>query len=590
VSTTFGEAWFLELAGCLDEVRETAATSAKVGRLARYLATLSDDDLRRACTFLAGRPFPPGDGRRLGMGWAAIAQVLRDLTRVPEAEMHAAYRAHGDLGDTAAILLARYPPAAGLFASRITLERIERDFVAIAAAQGQASRRAKSAALADLLGRASPREAAYLIKIMTSDMRIGLREGLLLPAIAAAFGRDAATVRQGALLIAEPGEIAVRARAGTLDRVSLVPGRPFRFMLASPLDAPADAFDDRTPVLWVEDKYDGIRVQAHRTPDGVVMLSRTLDNVTAAFPEIPPALASRDGAYIVDGEVVAWQNDRALAFGRLQQRLQRRNPGALVGEIPVVLVAFDLVHLDGRDLLGAPLTERRAALEALRLPPPVRLSTASEAATAADLAQRFAEARAAGNEGIVMKRPDAPYQPGRRGRLWTKWKPGVGTLDVVVVAAEYGHGKRAGVLSDYTFAVRDGSRLATIGKAYSGLTDAEIKELTAWFLAHTRQDLGFMRTVDPEVVLEVAFDAITRSDRHDSGFALRFPRIVRIRGDKPPEEINTLDDVRELFARLTSHAAGPAAGIHAVDDGAMPPESDAGRRCSRTDNGNFGQN
>jgi len=222
-----------------------------------------------------------------------------------------------------------------------------------------------------------------------------------------------------------------------------------------------------------------------------------------------------------------------------------------------VLVTFDLVHLDGRDLLDAPLTERRAALEALHLPPPVRLSTGTAATTPDDLEGRFAEARAAGNEGIVMKRPEAPYQPGRRGRLWTKWKPGVGTLDVVVVAAEYGHGKRHGVLSDYTFAVRDGGRLATIGKAYSGLTDAEIKELTAWFLAHTREDLGYLRTVEPAVVLEVAFDAIMRSNRHDSGYALRFPRIVRIRDDKPAEEINTLDDVRELFARLNSRTQRP---------------------------------
>jgi len=160
-----------------------------------------------------------------------------------------------------------------------------------------------------------------------------------------------------------------------------------------------------------------------------------------------------------------------------------------------------------------------------------------------------------------MKRPDAPYQPGRRGRLWTKWKPGVATLDVVVVAAEYGHGKRAGVLSDYTFAVRHGERLATIGKAYSGLTDAEIARLSAWFLAHTRRDLGHLRIVDPEVVLEVAFDAITESGRHDSGFALRFPRIVRIRDDKLPAESNTLADVRALFARLGGR--GDASAEHA---------------------------
>jgi len=554
---------FADLAEVLDEVRGTAATSAKVRRLARYLATLSDDDLRRACTFLAGRPFPPGDGRRLGMGWAAIVPVLRELTRAPDAEMQVTYRAHGDLGDAAAALLARYPPPPALDRHPLTIADVGREFAAIASAQGPASRRAKTAALSSLLGAASPREAAYLIKIMTSDMRIGLREGLLLPAIAAAFGRDAGAVRQAALLIADPGEVAVRARAGALEHVTLVPGRPFRFMLASPVESPAEAFDDRARTLWVEDKYDGIRVQAHRTAGGVVILSRTFDDVTAAFPELPPALASRAGAYILDGEIVAWQDARALAFGRLQQRLQRRNPGALFHEVPVVLVAFDLVHLDGRDLLGAPLADRRALLEGLHLPPPVRISTGTPATTPDELARRFAEARAAGNEGIVMKRPDAPYQPGRRGRLWTKWKPGVGTLDVVVVAAEYGHGTRAGVLSDYTFAVRDGNRLATIGKAYSGLTDAEIKELTGWFLAHTVEDRGFVRTVEPAVVLEVAFDAIMRSDRHNSGFALRFPRIARIRKDKPPAEINTLDDVRELFTRLSSRPDPPA------------PESDA---------------
>src|SRR5579864_1027068 len=495
-----GDTPFADLAAVLDEVRAAAATGRKVSRLAEYLAPLPDEDLRRACTFLAGRPFPPGDGRRLGVGWSAIMEVLHDLTRAPDADVHQTYRAHGDLGDTAAELLARYPPTNRLFTAPLTLARAEHEFTAVAAARGPASRRVKTAALAALLGAASPREAAYLIKIMTSDMRVGLREGLLLPAIAAACGRDPAEVRAAALLIADPGEVALRARAGSLGHVTLAPGRPFRFMLASAIASPAEAFNDGTPLLWVEDKYDGIRVQAHRTTEGVIILSRTLDNVTAAFPELPPALAARPGAFIIDGEIVAWRESRALSFGRLQQRLQRRNPGALVEDIPVALVAFDLVHLDGRDLLGRPLAERRAALEALRLPLPVRLSTGSEAAAADDLARRFAAARAAGNEGIVMKRPDAPYQPGRRGRLWTKWKPGVGTLDVVVVAAEYGHGKRAGVLSDYTFAVRDGNRLATIGKAYSGLTDAEIKELTAWFLAHTRQDLGFMRTVDPAVV------------------------------------------------------------------------------------------
>ncbi len=555
------ESAFAPLAELLEEIRDTSATSVKVAQIARYLATLDDDgDLRGACTFLSGRSFPLGDPRRLMVGWTAIVEVLQDLTRVSGDLLQAVYLTHGDLGETAADLLARYPQPAPLFSRRLTLRGVGEAFAAIAAAQGASSRRSKMEALRALLLDATPLDAKYLIKIMTSDMRVGAREGLLLPAIASAFGRSPDAVRRAALLVADIGEVALRARAGTLDRVTLISGRPFRFMLASALGAPAEAFAGTGPYLLVEDKYDGIRVQVHKTRERLVIFSRTLDDVTPAFPELHAPLAALGHTFILDGEVIAWQGTRPLGFSLLQQRLRRRVPGALLREIPVVLMAFDLLHLDGEDLLARPLEERRAALEALRWEAAVRVSTASLARTPDDLETRFRQAREAGHEGIVMKRPDSPYEPGRRGRLWMKWKPGVATLDVVVVAAEYGHGKRAGVLSDYTFAVRQGDRLATIGKAYSGLTDAEIARLTEWFRTHTVEDHGFVRTVEPRIVLEVAFDAITVSARHDSGFALRFPRIVRIREDKPLGEINTLDDVRALYARLTRGPRAPHAG------------------------------
>jgi DNA ligase-1 len=547
---------FAPLASLLEQISGTASTRAKVEYLAAYLSGLDEPDLRWACTFLSGAPFPAGDPRRLMVGWAAIADVVRDLTRVTAEEFQATYLTHGDLGATAADLLTRHPPAASLFPDRLTLRAVAEAFAAIASAQGASSRRSKMAALRALLLDAMPLEAKYLIRIITSDMRVGLREGLLLPGIAGAFGRDPAAVRRAALLVADIGEVAVRARAGMLEDAALVPGRPFRFMLASAVTAPADALEE-TPLLLVEDKYDGIRVQVHRTGGGVVMFSRTLDDATAAFPELHAPLATLGHTYILDGEVIAWKEGAPLGFARLQQRLQRRDPGPLLHEIPVALIVFDILHLDGQDLLKRPLAERREILERLPFGESVRVSTAGVARTPDDLADRFDRARAAGHEGIVMKRPDAPYEPGRRGRWWLKWKPGVATLDVVVVAAEYGHGKRAGVLSDYTFAVRDGARLATIGKAYSGLTDAEIARLSAWFVAHTVRDLGAMRIVEPRIVLEVAFDLITMSDRHDSGFALRFPRIVRIRDDKPPEEINTLEEVRTLHAQLARAPASP---------------------------------
>ena len=372
-----------------------------------------------------------------------------------------------------------------------------------------------------------------------------------MPAIAQAFGRDADAVRQAALLVADPGEVAVRARAGTLDGVTLTSGSPFRFMLAGSIATLDEAFAGDAAPLLVEDKYDGIRVQVHRNAGRLVIYSRTLDDVTRAYPELHVPLEGLARDYILDGEIVAWREDRPLPFGQLQRRLGRLTPGPLAQEVPVVLMAFDLLHLDGRDLLQDSLEARRAAMTGLAWDESVRLSRAAPARTPAEAEARFHEAREAGHEGIVLKFPQASYQPGRRGRLWLKWKPGLGTLDVVVVAAEYGHGKRARVLSDYTFAVRAGQGLVTIGKAYSGLTDDEIARLTAWFLAHTVEDLGRVRMVEPRIVLEVAFDKIMMSERHTSGFALRFPRIVRLRDDKPPEEINTLADAQDLYRRTS---------------------------------------
>ena len=528
-----------------------SGTQAKIDRLGPYLANLEEADLRRACGYLTGAAFPAGDPRRLQVGWVAIAEVLTEITGTTQEDLHRVYLAHGDLGATASALFHEHPPAPSLFPRPLTLEAVDGAFGAIAAAQGPASRRTKQSVLRSLLRDAAPLEAKFLVKILTSDLRIGFREGLLLPAIAQAFGRDADAVRQAALLVADPGEVAVRARAGTLDGVTLTSGSPFRFMLAGSIATLDEAFAGDAAPLLVEDKYDGIRVQVHRNAGRLVIYSRTLDDVTRAYPELHAPLEGLARDYILDGEIVAWREDRPLPFGQLQRRLGRLTPGPLAQEVPVVLMAFDLLHLDGRDLLQKSLEARRAAMTGLAWDESVRLSRAAPVPTPAGAEARFREAREAGHEGIVLKSPQAPYQPGRRGRLWLKWKPGLGTLDVVVVAAEYGHGKRARVLSDYTFAVRAGQGLVTIGKAYSGLTDDEIARLTAWFLAHTVEDLGRVRMVEPRIVLEVAFDKIMMSGRHTSGFALRFPRIVRLRDDKPPEEINTLADVQDLYRRTS---------------------------------------
>ncbi|MDQ7820676.1 MAG: ATP-dependent DNA ligase [Armatimonadota bacterium] len=557
------------LAAVLDAVAGTASTLRKVEILADYLRSLSEEDLRIACTFLTGSPLPPASGRTLQVGWSTLVEALQDVTGAPPEAVEDSYLRHGDLGSVAAELLTR-KARGSLFGQPLTLARVAEAFSRLAETAGPRSRQAKGEGIRALLQDAEPAEARYLVRIITSDMRVGLKEGLLEEAIARAFGAPLDAVRRAHMLTGDIGQVAVLARAGRLGEARLQLFRPLRFMLADTMYAADEAFAARgaggagaPEVLMVEDKYDGIRCQVHSDGSRIAIYSRTLDEVTASFPELHADLRSLAGRYVLDGEIVAWK-DGPLPFVRLQQRLRRKDPDAVREEVPVVLWAFDLLHLDGADLVDLPLRERRRLLQSLRWGEAVRLAASAPVATAADLAARFRQAREAGYEGVVVKRPDSPYLPGRRGRLWLKWKEELATLDVVVVAAEQGHGKRAGVLSDVTFAVRDGDRLVPVGKAYTGLTDAEIAELTAWFRAHTLQDRGRVKVVEPKVVLEVAFDAVTRSPRHPGGYALRFPRITRIRYDKTAEEISTLDDVRAIFERQGAARGGVSARLPAA--------------------------
>jgi len=537
------------LAAALEAVGGTPGKLQKIELLAAYLRELDDDDLRIACTYLTGAVFPPGDPRSLSAGGAALVEALLDVSGQPESALHAGYLRHGDLGSVAFDLL-RQKSRSSLFSAPLTLRAVHDVFDRMAQSRGGGSRAARLEGLRRLFTDADPLEAKYLVRIITSDLRVGLKEGLLEEAVARAFDQPVEAVRRANMLVSDVGDVAVLARAGRLAEARLRLFRPFRFMLADTIFAPEDAFGGReasAPALIVEDKYDGIRAQTHWDGVRLAIFTRTLDEITPSFPELHAALRRLGGRYIIDGEIVAWRGEAAIPFTQLQQRLRRKDPAALMAEIPVVMFVFDLLHLEGTDLLDRPLADRRAALTRLRFDPAVRLTFATQAPDAAALAARFREARDRGNEGLVIKRPESPYRPGRRGSQWVKLKEELATLDVVVVAAEYGHGKRAGVLSDVTFAVRDGDRLAVIGKAYSGLTDQEIRQLTDWFLRHTQRDLGRVKVVEPEVVLEVAFDAVTRSDRHDSGYALRFPRIKRIRDDKTPGDANTLEDVARIY-------------------------------------------
>ncbi|HEY6486160.1 MAG TPA: ATP-dependent DNA ligase [Candidatus Cybelea sp.] len=543
-------------------IGSTSAKLEKVAALAHYLRSLDDADLVAATRFFTGTPFAARDRRKLSVGGRAIVEAARRVWRFDDAALEAAYRATGDLG-AALGRLVRTPREATLFADRLTPAMLDAFFGEIAGTSGKRSGRRREAVLERILRACEdPLTATYVVKIVTGDLRVGLREGLVLEAIGEAFAAPPAAVRRGLMAAGDVGAVALAAKRGSLDEVRVEYGTPIGFMLATPIPY-GDAYGDLGSDAWlVEDKYDGIRAQAHVRDRHARLYSRRLNDVSAAYPELIEALAAIEHEVILDGEIVAMRDGQVLPFRTLQARLQRKIVAeSLRVEVPISYAVFDVLAYDGELLIDEPLIARRERLATLELPAafatiaPYDLVRGPQAS---EINARFGAARARGNEGLVLKRADAPYLPGRRGKWWLKLKRELSTLDAVVVAVEWGHGKRSGVLSDYTFAVRgDDGRPVVIGKAYSGLTDAEIAGLTPWFLAHQRSPQRRRAKaraseipVEPAIVLEVAFDVIARSDLHESGFSLRFPRIVRIRDDKPPEDIDTLERVREIYAEM----------------------------------------
>ncbi|HEV2711306.1 MAG TPA: ATP-dependent DNA ligase [Edaphobacter sp.] len=618
------------LAGEPGRLKKRAAISEAVAAI--HAAAPASDDAGLFALYLAGTSFAEADPRKLNAGGALLSKALLSVSEATSIALTAAYKRHGDLGAAAFDLLEEKSPKK----PSLTLAEIATTFERMAVARTTAIR---AGLVEGLLRQATALEAKYLLKLMSGDMRIGVKQSLVEEAIAVAAEAPVGAVRHAVMLEADLAAAVRRAFAGTLDEARMRLFHPLGFMLASPVDSPEEAVerftgkpaasikvkstgrkkdkiqgslhsgtDDETVhssgrddvaigvhaethsgthiEAFLEDKYDGMRAQVHcgdaEQPGRVVIYSRNRDDVTESFPDLAEAFASVRESLIFDGEILGWdlKTARALPFAVLGQRIGRKRvSNEWRQQVPVIFMAFDLMYAGGELILSLPLSERRNRLEAVaeRLVERVRspltvderkdraqtamfiepdgdgverlmISPARLVQSADDIERAYADARARANEGVMLKAAASEYQPGRRGLAWVKLKRELATLDVVVTGAELGHGKRAGILSDYTFAVRgaDGE-LLNVGKAYSGLTDAEIAEMSAWMMEHTLEDQGYFRTVEPLMVLEVAFNNIMRSSRHASGFALRFPRIIRIRTDKPVSEIDTVERVEEIY-------------------------------------------
>ena len=523
------------------EIAQTSSKAAKVRLLAGYLAGLRGESLCLAARYFGGRPFPSWDQRVVGIGGATFFHVLRDVSGASDEALVAAFRRTGDGGEAAYDVLGLVLGDGG-----VELTDVDLAFDQIACARGIAARQA---AFADLLRRCSALEAKYVCKLMTGELRIGLREGLVEEAIGVAFAQPAAAVSRANMVAGDLGRVAILASANTLDDATPVLFAPMRFMLASPVADSDEVISRLGDVVWVEDKYDGIRCQLHRDDSRIELYSRDLKTITAQFPEIAEAAAALPfSQLILDGEVLAFRDNRVMPFAALQTRLGRKSPSAAVRqEVPVIYVAWDVLMVDGDVLLDTPLRDRRRRLEEMKLGDIFALAHLTSVTGATELDAVFDAARARLNEGLMVKDPASPYLPGRRGLHWLKLKRPLDTLDVVVTGAQWGYGKRHGVLSDVTFSVRaDDGDLLPVGKAYTGLTDAEIAEMTSLLLEQTIDVAGSYHAVAPLIVLEVAFDSVQPSTRHRGGYALRFPRIVAWRRDKSVEDIDSLDRVRTI--------------------------------------------
>lgn len=536
-----------ELADVLEKVRGTPSKNEKVRILSEYLSKLGPDDGETAARLASGRSSERGAKDEAQVGYSTLIDVLKEITGVSSETLSQTYLKHGDLGEVAEEIL-KEKKEESLLQEGLTLQDVRLAFERLRSAGGKGSSSARRAVVKSLLLRASPLEGKYVVKVLTGEMRTGVVQGLLEEAVAKAYSVPQEDAAKAHMLVGDVGLFARAAAENSLESIKIEQFRPVNFMLAEPMPnarAVAEHFSKR---VFAEFKYDGVRAQVHKLGSQVRIYSRRLEEITPSFPEIVEASAHISHDFIMDGEIVPFADGRPLPFQLLQRRLRRIEEfEEAARKAPVVYFAFDMLLLDETEEYAKPLALRRRAMNGLIEGSAIRQAQLKVVETEAEVYDLFRRSRDLGYEGLVVKDPGSVYSMGKRGAGWVKLKEELDTVDAVIVAAEYGHGKRVGVISDYTFAVRDGEELKTIGKAYSGLTDEEIEEMTRRLKEITIQDFGYRRTVIPEVVIEVAFDSIQKSERHDSGYALRFPRIKRIRTDKSVADIDTIEKVEAIF-------------------------------------------
>jgi DNA ligase-1 len=546
---------FLALAQLCAQVEAVSGSLEKIDLVAAFLAGLDEAELSIASCFIMGTVFSPGLDLDLGVGPSILYEALARACGCPAGQISDMLRTTGDPGLVAAGIVEKRRPlgfAAFQDSEALSITDVYERFLAIARASGKRSQDSKIKNLQFLFSQAGPLEALYIARLAIEDMRIGVGEGGVRDAVARAFagkGADAASVERGYNLTNDMGLVAVSARRGTLSELSVMINHPIKMMLAQLGESIAAAIGE-SGTAAIEWKYDGARVQIHKDGEKVRVFSRRLENVTASLPEIVQAARqiSAESA-ILDGEAVAFGKDgRPMAFQQILKRFRRKyNVEKLAAQIPLRLFLFDLIYLDGRSVIDLPLRERRALLE--KISDPALLADQILTSSAGQAEEIYRQALEAGHEGLILKNPASVYAPGKRGKNWLKIKPVMETLDLVVIGAKWGEGRRASFLGSYRLACLDEAtgKLLDVGWVATGLTDESLAELTEMFRELVLLEKGMEVEIKPAVIFEVAYEEIQQSPNYSSGYALRFPRLVTVRDDKSLEEADSLERVMSLY-------------------------------------------
>ncbi len=549
---------FRALAELGEKLEATRKRLLMVDLVSDFLTKLEVDEVEPAVSMILGRPFPKWSQRTLEVSWATLSEIIRRISGVEWSVFDEAFSGSGDIGSATKVVFERSKVRrqAALFERALTLMEVRRSFEAISDAVGYGSREKKERLIETLLSQASPLEVKYLMKIFTGEMRTGFHEGLMEQAVSKAFQIPLKLVQEASMITGDVGEVASVAKtegAEGLFKIGFKVFRPVSLMLAQMADTVGEALREHGGKTGFEYKYDGARVQIHKLADQVKIFSRRLTDVTYSLPETVRAVKQNIKAMevILEGEVIAVDAQGfPIPFQHLMRRFKRvHSIEEMVTEIPIMLYLFDILYLDGKSLISSSYLERRRLLA--ENAGGISLTVQIVTDNVGEAEEFLRNAMDAGHEGLMAKRLDSPYTPGIRGKRWLKVKPVLEPLDLAVVAAEYGYGRRHGWLSDYYLAARDSEtgEFLPVGKTFKGLTDAEIIEMTRRLKELVvRKEHGRVMVV-PKIVVEVVYNEIQSSPKYECGMALRFARISRIREDKTPEEADTIQTVKEIYER-----------------------------------------